>query len=89
MSNPREIFIHPAFSFSRKKKKNRKYDRIPIREDGRRKKESFKKLNSVIEEGNVQTVYFSFFFYYYPPHLIYRESFVDEIIEESDPRPGK
>lgn len=29
------------------------------------------------------------FFYYYPPHLIYRESFVDEIIEESDPRPGK
>ena len=88
MSNPREIFIHPAFSFSRKKKKkNRKYDRIPIREDG--KKESFKKLNSVIEEGNVQTVYFSFFFYYYPPHLIYRESFVDEIIEESDPRPGK
>lgn len=59
MSNPREIFIHPAFSFSRKKKKNRKYDRIPIREDG--KKESFKKLNSVIEEANVQTVYFSFF----------------------------
>lgn len=32
---------------------------------------------------------FLFFFFYYPPHLIYRESFVDEIIEESDPRPGK
>lgn len=53
------------------------------------KKKVLKKLNSGIEEGNVQTVYFSFFFYYYPPHLIYRESFVDEIIEESDPRPGK